>query len=435
MTGAPQYVESWGRLTRDLHHVVPLHDRGKAPDLVRSSPLPGLPYGNGRSYGDVCLNPRGTLWTTRGLDRFLVLDPQTGVVECEAGVLLKDLIDVALPRGWFPPVVPGTQFVTVGGAIANDVHGKSHHAVGSFGHHVLELELLRTDGSVLRCSPQRNADYFAATVGGLGLTGIITRARIQLRAVPGPWLEVDTIPFDSLEAFFELSNTRPAPEYSAAWLHPGPHGTGKGILFRANHFPLDRPARPPKPRKFPFTPPIPLVNRLSAPLFNDLYYHLSRARHRRAIQHYARFLFPLDAMLDWNRLYGRRGFFQYQCAIPSSSGLEATRAVLREIHAARVPCALAVLKVFGSHTPIGMLSFPMPGVTLAVDVPNTGEHTLRLFSRLHAIVSEAAGRVYPAKDACMPRELFERGYQRLHDFLRYRDPGISSALSRRLLGY
>lgn len=428
-------VASWGRLTREPHRVVALHDRHRVGNVVHGAPLPGIAFGNGRSYGDVCLNPGGTLWTARGLDRFIAFDAEAGIIECEAGVLLKEIIDVTLPRGWFLPVVPGTQFVTVGGAIANDVHGKAHHVAGSFGDHVLGFDLVRTDGSLLHCSPLENRDWFEATVGGLGLTGIITSARLRLRRVDGPWLDAETIPFDSLERFFELSaQAKRSFEYTVSWIDCVSGGGGRGVFFQGNH--AARRDHPParRARRFPLTPPVSLVNRLSLRVFNHLYYGLQRTKRGRSEQHYVPFFFPLDNLLEWNRMYGPRGFYQYQSVVPPAVALDATRAMLREISASGLGSFLAVLKTFGDRPAPGMLSFPMPGTTLALDFPNGGERTLKLFDRLNAIVREVGGRLYPAKDACMPRELLERGYPRLAEFLRFRDPGLSSAMSRRLLG-
>jgi FAD/FMN-containing dehydrogenase len=435
MSAVLQPVASWGRLANERHRVVGLHDRLRVAEVLRASSLPGIVFGNGRSYGDVCLNPGGTLWTARGLDKFIAFDAETGVVECEAGVLLKEIIDVALPRGWFPPVVPGTQFVTVGGAIANDVHGKAHHVAGSFGDHVLDYELLRTDGTAMRCSREENRDWFEATIGGLGLTGVITRARLRLRRVDGPWLDAETIPFDSLERFFELSaEAKRNFEYTVSWIDCVSGGSGRGVFFQGNHVARRDPVPVRRARTFPLTPPVSLVNGLSLRVFNHLYFALQKARRGRGEQHYVPFFFPLDNLLEWNRMYGPRGFFQYQSVVPPAVALDATRQMLREISASGLGSFLAVLKTFGDRPAPGMLSFPMPGTTLALDFPNGGERTLKLFDRLNSIVRDAGGRLYPAKDACMPRELLERGYQRLAEFVRYRDPGLSSAMSRRLLG-
>jgi FAD/FMN-containing dehydrogenase len=434
MSEALHPISSWGRLSRAEHRVVGLNDRHRVAEAVLGSTLPGIVFGNGRSYGDVCLNPGGSLWTARGLDKFIAFDAEAGIIECEAGVLLKEIIDVALPCGWFLPVVPGTQFVTVGGAIANDVHGKAHHAVGSFGDHVLDFELLRTDGTVLHCSSDENRDWFSATMGGLGLTGIITRALLRLRRVDGPWLNAETIPFDSLERFFELSmEAKRRFEYTVSWIDCV-SGGGRGVFFQGNH--AARRDHPPLRgvKTFPVTSPVSLVNGLSLRVFNHLYYALQRARQGRSEQHYVPFFFPLDNLLEWNRMYGPRGFYQYQSVVPPATALEVTRQMLRAISASSLGSFLAVLKTFCDRPAPGMLSFPMPGTTLALDFPNGGAPTLKLFERLNAIVREAGGRLYPAKDACMPRDLFEQGYPRLGEFLPYRDPGLSSAMSRRLLG-
>ncbi len=425
-------VSSWGRLTADEHRWLGLTDRNDVAGRVRAG---GLPFGNGRSYGDVCLNPGGTLWGMRGLDRFIAFDAQAGTIECEAGVLLKEIIDLVLPRGWFLPVVPGTQLVTVGGAIANDVHGKAHHSAGSFGHQVLSFDLVRTDGQTMTCSPSQNAEWFAATVGGMGLTGVITRATLRLRKVDGPWLDAETVPFDSLEEFFRLSSeAKQRFEYTVAWIDCVSGGRGRGVFFQGNHAGKTDAVRPPRPKTFPVTPPVSLINTLSLRAFNFAYYRVNKLKAGRGAQHYVPFFFPLDSLLEWNRVYGPRGFYQYQSVVPPAVQLEATRAMLDEIARSGLGSFLAVLKTFGDKPAPGMISFPMPGTTLALDFPNGGAPTLQLFDRLNAIVREAGGRFYSAKDACVPPDVFAAGYPKLPQFLSYRDPGISSAMSRRLFG-
>jgi len=434
---ATQLVSSWGRLTRAPHTIIPLRERGDV-HLARGAPgQAGLPFGNGRSYGDVCLNPAGTLWTTRGLDRFIAFDADVGTIDCEAGVLLREIIEVALPHGWFLPVSPGTQFVTLGGAIANDVHGKNHHRGGTIGEHVESLQLQRTDGSRIACGPVEARDWFCATVGGLGLTGVIVSARLRLKRVPGPWIDVDTRPFASLAEFFRLSQASELDwEHTVAWVDccGGSQGRRRGLLFRGNH--MDQPALSTHARtiRLPVSPPFSLINSLSLRAFNQVYFHLNRMRAGRQIKHYRPFFYPLDNVLEWNRIYGPRGFYQYQCVVPAAVELEATGELLDTISASGTGSFLAVLKTFGDRTPLGLLSFPIKGTTLALDFPNLGDRTLKLFDRLNAVVRNAGGRIYAAKDASMPREMFERGYPRLAEFARYRDPGISSAMSRRLTG-
>lgn len=424
-------MRSWGRLGRHEHRLLALSDRSSVPSQLVVG-RPGLAYGMGRSYGDVCLNPGGLLWTTTALDRFIAFDEQRGILRCEAGVLLRDLQQLCVPRGWMLPVVPGTQLVTVGGAIANDIHGKNHHREGSFGDHVLGFTLARTDGSQQHCVPGQ--PLFAATVGGLGLTGVIVDAEIRLRRVPGPWLVVESVPYRDLHEFFDFADSSEMGwEHTVSWvdcLNPA----GRGIFMRAN--PVDAmlrasPAR--RSRRVPVDPPLSLVNRWSLRAFNAGYHLLNRARATR-IQHYEAFFHPLDGLLEWNRIYGPRGFYQYQCVLPPAVGRLGVQAMLETIARSGRGSFLAVLKTFGERASVGMLSFAQPGVTLALDFPNEGERTLRLFASLDAIVAECGGRLYAAKDARMPRALFEAGYPRLAEFLAHRDPGISSAMSRRLLG-
>ena len=429
-------VGSWGRLSADPHHVVGLSDLHSVRDVVAQGPHPGVAHGMGRSYGDVCLNPGGTLWATTSLDHFIAFDSSTGRLVCEAGVLLKDIQRLFIPRGWILPVTPGTQLVTVGGAIANDVHGKNHHVVGSFGDHVQSLTMARTDGEIIQCGPDQRAEWFRATVGGIGLTGVITQAEIQLRPVRGPWLDTETIPFAGLDEFFRLADDSEAAwEHTVSWIDCLAPGRGRGLFMRGNHTHTEHgPA--PKARSFgvPVVPPVSMVNQLSLRPLNAAYYHLQRWKAGCSVAHHESFFYPLDHLHHWNRMYGPKGFFQYQSVVPRDVGQDAVQAMLREISRSRDGSFLAVLKTFGNRQPLGMLSFPQPGVTLALDFPNRGARIQKLFERLDAIVREARGRLYPAKDARMPRDLFEAGYPRLAEFMKYRDPGISSGFSRRLLG-
>ena len=429
-------VGSWGRTGTFAHEVRVLNDRTNplSPNAVGRT---GLPYGMARSYGDICLNPGGLLWMTTGLDRFIAFSPETGMLRCEGGVILRDIQQLCMRYGWMLPVTPGTQLITVGGAIANDIHGKNHHGFGSFCDHVRRLTLVRTDGTTYSCGPDHDAQWFKATCGGMGLTGLITEAELQLRPVRGPWLDTETLAYTGLDEFFHLADSSEAGwEHTVAWIDCLSGPAVRGLFMRAN--PVDAGQRPaPSRRKLsvPCVPPLSLVNRMTLRPFNLAYFHLKAARAGKAIAHYEPFLHPLDTISDWNRIYGPKGFFQYQSVIPRHTGPEATKAMLAEIARSGMGSFLAVLKTFGNRTSPGLMSFPQPGVTLALDFPNTGASVHMLFERLDAIVREAKGRIYPAKDARMPRDLFESGYPNLHNFLKYRDPGISSALSRRLMGY
>lgn len=440
-------MNSWGRVPTAGQHVqLPLPTRHAPLPLPAEVGMSLLPHGNGRSYGDSNLNPGQAVLMGRQLDRFIAFDPATGLLSCEGGVLLSDILRLVVPQGWFLPVVPGTQFVTVGGAIANDVHGKNHHRVGSFGNHVMQFELLRSDGSRRMCSPGANAEWFAATVGGLGLTGLITWAQLQLRRIANPWLDTETIRFDSLEAFFELSQASEADhEYTVSWIDCAFTGKrlGRGIFNRANHAPAQLgasatgkglpEARAGASRRVPFTPPLSLINSWSLKAFNTLYYHRAPAAPHRALQHYQPFFFPLDALLEWNRVYGPKGFYQYQCAVPPERALETTRQLLQTIAASGMGSFLAVLKQFGTPPSRGLLSFPMPGTTLALDFPNQGPRLHRLFEALDRIVLAAGGRLYPAKDGRMSGAMFKAGYPRWQDVVPLIDPRFSSGFWRRVM--
>ena len=427
---------SWGRWPRHQQRLITLASRfNSLPDVASM-----LPYGNGRSYGDVCLNGGGSLLLTRGLDRFVSLDLVSGIVECEAGALLSEIIGLTLPHGWFPAVTPGTALVTVGGAIANDVHGKNHHRTGSFGHHVIEFELQRSDGQILRCAQDHNQEWFCATIGGLGLTGLIRKARLQLRRVPGPWMAGNSQRFGGVAEFLALAPQSDRDhEYTVAWLDCATAGPklGRGVLMRANHVAHTAAApRRKSPRRLPFTPPVSLVNGLSVRLFNQLYFHRPAAHAPHALWHYQSFLYPLDGVLQWNRIYGPHGFFQYQCVLPGTAAEEAAalQEMLQRIARSGLGSFLAVLKKFGDMPSLGLLSFPRSGVTLALDFPNAGTATLRLLEDLDAITRAVGGAVYPAKDARMSAESFQRyfpGWQQLHRFI---DPKFSSSFWRRVTG-
>lgn len=422
-------LRAWGRLpAMPARKEIWWNERAA---VLPSAPDKLLAYGNGRSYGDVCLNSGGTLLHARGLDRLMAFDEASGTLTCEAGVLLSEILDVFVPRGWFLPVTPGTRFVTVGGAIANDVHSKNHHGAGTFGCHVRRFELLRSDGSRPVCSPRENADLFAATIGGMGLTGLMTWVELALKPVPSAYVEVENTRFADLDEFFALNAEAEAKhEYVVAWvdcLAVAP----RGIFMAGDHAPQGG-FTPQREARFgvPFTPPFSLVNGLSLRAFNAAYYHRPLAA--RQTVHYAPYFYPLDGIRDWNRLYGPRGFFQYQCVIPMTERA-AVDTVFRTIAGSGRGSFLAVLKTFGEKWSPGMMSFPMHGVTLALDFPNGGAPTLALFERLDAIVEAAGGRLYAAKDARMRGKFYRHGYPRCEEFMRHVDPAFSSDFARRVL--
>lgn len=431
---SPAYP-SWGRWPNATQRVLRIGNRFA---LLPSVDGHALPRGNGRSYGDVCLDDGGTLLDACGLDRFIDFEPSTGVLRCEAGVLLGTILDMFVPRGWFLPVVPGTRFVTVGGAIANDVHGKNHHAVGSFGNHVRCVELLRSDGTRQICSGEQNADWFAATVGGLGLTGLVTWAELQLRRVRGAWFDTETHRFDHLDAFFELSaQSEHGFEYTVAWVDCTARGgaLGRGIFSRGNHCTGPQAAKPPRERtmRMPVTPPFSLVNSPTLHAFNWQHFHRAPKTIRRKLQHYRSWLFPLDGVRDWNRMYGPRGFLQYQCVLPPAVARDGVRELLDRIAASGTGSFLAVLKQFGATRSLGLLSFPRPGTTLALDFANRGPTTFKLLDRLDEVVASAGGAVYPAKDARMSGERFRGYFPAWRQFSEFIDPAFSSGFWRRVM--
>lgn len=428
-------VSSWGRLERQKHEVQTLYYDQKIQEQLKSNQK-GIAYGMGRSYGDVCLNPNGVLWKTTNLDHFISFNEQTGRLVCQAGILLRDIQRIFIPKGWILPVTPGTQMITVGGAIANDVHGKNHHISGSFGNHVHKLTLARTDGSIIDCGPNALPEWFAATVGGIGLTGVIVEAEIQLEPITGPWLIAETLPFRNLQEFSQLANKSEEDWlYTVSWVDCLAKEQVPGIFMRANPETQDTSlAQPGRKWSMPIVPPLSLVNSISLRAFNWLYFNSKKNQKEPEKVHYEPFFYPLDHIQHWNRMYGPKGFFQYQTVVPPATSIDAVQAMLNEISRSKQGSFLTVLKTFGNKQSMGMLSFPKPGITLALDFPNKGPQTQKLFARLDAIVREAGGRNYLAKDARMPKDLFESGYPRLNEFLKYRDPGISSAMSRRLIG-
>lgn len=430
--------QSWGGYPRAFHTVKRLTWRDASlPHCDPDTYL--LPYGNGRSYGDCCLNDRGVLLDTRGLKRFIGFDQATGVLRCEAGILLAEILELIVPKGWFLPVTPGTQYVTLGGAIANDVHGKNHHTAGTFGRHVRCFELFRSDGARLLCSPRENIDWYRATIGGLGLTGVILWAEIALKPISNPYLAVETRRTRDLRHFFELSEASDREyEYTVAWIdcHATGRSLGRGLFMRANHAPAfcaNYPRTPLRRLRVPIALPFSIINGLTARWFSFFYYHKQPAEIRGTIAHYQPFFYALDGLGAWNRLYGPAGFLQYQCVVPGACGKEAIVEILERLNASAVGSFLAVLKVFGEQASPGMLSFPRPGVTLALDVPNQGKRTFDLLEQFDQVVRAGGGALYPAKDARMSQQSFRAFFPGIGGFTPFVDRRFSSSFWRRVM--
>lgn len=420
----------WGGLENYHHEALSLDDLKRY-----NSKHDYLAIGNSRSYGDVGTNKYGAVILMHGHDHFLDFDSETGCLKVEAGVQLGEIQNLFYKWGWGLPVTPGTQFATIGGAVANDVHGKNHHSFGSFGNHVISLRLLRSDRGVISCSATEHPDLFFATIGGLGLTGVILDVTIALRALKSGWLTTMNKPFHTLSDFFELSSsTRAEYEYSVSWIDCTLSNDIKGVMFNANH--TNRRKEVPVKKhltKFPINPPFSLVNKFTLKMFNKLYLYNNSRKSDAYYQTYQNYFYPLDAIGKWNRIYGKKGFYQYQSVVPNADAYSATKEMFRAISRAEQGSFLMVLKEFGNFAPLGLMSFPMPGVTLAMDFPNKGSATLKLFDRLDSIVKEAGGRLYPAKDTRMKRETFIDGYPNFEVFMKQMDPKVSSTFIKRIL--
>lgn len=425
---------SWGRHPR-VHHaaVYKVNWADEIPGILEKlGGLSCLPYGLGRSYGDSCLNESGALLDCSGLNRILAFDRQTGRLWCEAGVSLADILEIAVPAGWFLPVTPGTKFVTVAGAIANDVHGKNHHRAGSFGNHVPRLHLYRTDWGEVSCSAQENPDMFFATIGGMGLTGIILSAEVQLKPISGNRIAVEALPFESLDEFTSISNeSDQSHEYTVAWIDCFSGEKPRGIFYRGNHV-----AEPGRTQHRRFSPRVPfafpgwVLNHFTIQAFNSMYYRWNRLKRGKNTVHYDPFFYPLDSILRWNLIYGKSGFVQHQCVVPDSAG-RAIEEMLQVTKKSGLGSFLAILKRFGDRRSPGLLSFPRPGFTLALDFP-VRKQTLRLLESLDQIVLEAGGALYPAKDARMSPQMFDSSFPQWREFRRFIDPKLSSSFWRRV---
>ncbi len=406
--------------------------------FARDSELPTrsfLPRGLGRSYGDVCVNDSGVLLHNFRRDRLLDFDEVHGVLRCESGASIADIAAVMVRKGWFPAVVPGTRFVTVGGAIANDIHGKNHHVCGTFSRSVLSMLLRRSDQDVQIV--ESNHPLEDVTVAGLGLSGVIDEAMLQLDCIPGPGIKQDTVLFGgngSIDGYLSLDASSQAWPYTVGWIDTLDRGL-RGVFFRGEHCDGPDDWLTPNAAKLamPVDAPQWVLGRWSAKAFNELYYRAQglKSATRETIPLW-QFFFPLDAVTAWNRAYGKRGFVQYQFVVPRAAAREVVPKILAHLRESNVASYLAVIKSFGEHLSRGLLSFPMPGVTVALDVPAPNEKDRRALDRADAMVADAGGRVYPAKDARMSAVMFKRFYPQWERVEAMRDPMISSSFWRRV---
>ncbi|MEV7883258.1 FAD-dependent oxidoreductase [Streptomyces sp. NPDC002817] len=440
-------VTGWGRTAPTTARLIRPRTYEEAAAAVRDcGARGGIARGLGRAYGDAAQNAGGAVLDMTGLDRVHVIDATAGIVLCDAGVSLHRLMRVLLPLGWFVPVTPGTRHVTVGGAIGADIHGKNHHVCGGFSRHVLSFELLTADGEIRTVS--RGTPLFDATTGGMGLTGVILTATVQLQPVETALMSVDTERARDLDDLMaRLSASDHQYRYSVAWIDLLARGaaTGRAVLTRGDHAPLDalgtRARREPlafRTSRLPAMPahlPEGLLTRTTVGLFNELWYRKAPRARTGQLQSISAFFHPLDGVPHWNRVYGRGGLVQYQFVV--GYGQEETlRRIARRLSQRRCPSFLAVLKRFGDADP-GWLSFPVPGWTLALDIPAGLPGLGALLDELDEEVAAAGGRVYLAKDSRLRPELLAAMYPRLDDFRALRaelDPRavFVSDLSRRL---
>ncbi|MFF3453072.1 FAD-binding protein [Streptomyces sp. NPDC002730] len=440
-------VTGWGRTAPTTSRLLRPRTPAEAAAAVRMcGARGGIARGLGRAYGDAAQNAGGSVLDMTALDRIRTVDAEAGLVVCDAGVSLHRLMEVLLPLGWFVPVTPGTRYVTVGGAIGADIHGKNHHVSGSFSRHVRSLELLTADGEIQDVVP--GTDLFNATAGGMGLTGVILSATVQLHPVETSLMSVDTERTTDLDDLMaRLTATDQRHRYSVAWIDLLARGRalGRSVLTYGEHAPLD--ALPPRARRTPLTfrpgqlPAAPgfvpggLLGRTTVGLFNALWYRKAPRQRTGELQKISTFFHPLDGVPHWNRIYGRGGFVQYQFVVGHGQE-EALRRIVRRISRRGCPSFLAVLKRFGEGDP-GWLSFPMAGWTLALDIPARLPGLGAFLDELDEEVASAGGRVYLAKDSRLRPELLAEMYPRLPEFRALRaeaDPSgvFVSDLSRRL---
>ena len=435
-------LSGWGRFPRMNGTISAPRDAAGVAAMLGRGPL--IARGMGRAYGDSAI--ASTAISTRNLNRMIAFDAETGQLVAESGVTLGEIIAAFLPRGWFMSVTPGTQFVSLGGAIAADVHGKNHHSEGSFGTFVDWIDLMGADGTVLRCSRTENPELFAWTIGGMGLTGIILRTAIRLKPVQSGWIRQATIPARNLDEALAAFEDTYSATYSMAWIDCAATGSKKGrsIVMNGEHagrreLPADlrmKPFETPShgSKSVPFNFPGFALNPWSVRLFNEAYYQTGARKPSHDLVGWGPFFYPLDAVRNWNRIYGRKGFMQFQCVVPLESHAEGLREILGAITRSGAGSFLAVLKRFGAQN--SRLSFPMEGYTLALDFPMT-QRSLALMPELDRIAVDHGGRFYLAKDSRMSAETLHNSDPRWGEFATMRRDNnltgqFASAQSERL---
>ena len=402
-----QKVTNWGNFPVVEKEVKSEDSLQKIKDFVKSN-NEIIARGNGRCYGDASLSEH--IFSTKRLNKFISFDRLNGIIECESGVLLSDILEVVVPQGYFLYVTPGTKFISVGGAIASDVHGKNHHAEGCFSEYVIEFSLLNENGEVLKCSREENSEKFWSTIGGMGLTGIILSAKFKLKNIETAYIRQESIKAENLDEIFKLFEESESWTYNVAWIDCLQSGKniGRSIMMRGEHaFKHQLPKKlqeNPLRLKKKFSPTVPfyfpnfVLNNLTVKLFNLLYFNKQRSKEIKNYIDYETFFYPLDAVNDWNKIYGKTGFIQYQMVIPKEKGKEGMKRILETIAKSGNGSFLAVLKLFGKNNPEAYNSFPFEGYTLALDF-KVNSKLKNLVEKLDAIVEEFGGRIYLTKDS------------------------------------
>jgi len=402
-------LSGWGRYPVIRAQADSVESRDNVPSIFMSGENGAIVHAAGRSYGDSALNNR-VLFTHR-LNQFIDFDHYTGILTIESGVTLSEIIDVLLPKGWFLPVTPGTRWITIGGAVAADVHGKNHHVAGCFSDHVLELSLMLPDGKVITCGKNNNREFFLATCGGMGLTGIIMIVKIQMQQVSSALIRETNIPCGNLLEVMDRFNEYADLPYSVAWIDclSGGDRLGRSVMMAGEHS-TSGPLRRKRKRRFqiPFNSPAFFLNRYTVSIFNHLYHAANSQYMEKRLTELDSFFYPLDNVSNWNRAYGRKGFLQYQLVLPMHASRNGLTEILKRTGGQGMGSFLAVLKLFGPQN-WNLLSFPMAGYTLAMDF-KISPGVFRFLNELDRIVLDHEGRLYLAKDARMSVDVFQKGY-------------------------
>lgn len=417
---------SWGRLNFYNNKIIKTINQNKEKNITI--------YGNGRSYGDVCLNDCGSILISNN-KKIIKFDNNSGIIEVESGCTLCEIIEYSIPKGWFLPVTSGTKFVTIGGAIANDIHGKNHHIVGSFGNFIKKINLLRSDRKQLVLTKKKNKKLFKATISGLGLTGYILSAEVQLIKITSNKILQKTIKFQNIEKYFQLEQKYKQSQYSVAWLDCSTSAKkiGRGIFFIGNHV-VNKNKKLVFNKKrqlsIPFNLPNLFLNSLVVKIFNNIYWHM----HKDGLKNVEidKFFYPLDSIKSWNNLYGKKGFYQFQCIFPKKNAKKGVEKILENIKNFNQKPLLTILKSHGKETSPGLNTFSMEGTSIALDFQNKGEQTKNFLKKLEEITTNYSGRLYPAKDSIMLAKNYQKYYPNWKFLKNLKDPNLTSLFWKRV---